>query len=104
MRAGRKMQVLATFLAGLLFGSGLALIVFLPGAEVRPAAGSLLAIGTVLQAAVMLARRWRVAACRTDADRNDPARPTPGGVDEVVAVVAALEALRRGSIAQGGGS
>ena len=105
MQLSMTARFLVAFLAGLLSGSGLALLTFWPSPRTGPLALSLVGVGMALLATVILARRRAAGGVGRDAGREGiAARLRLAGLDDVAAVVAALEALRRGYIAQGDGS
>jgi hypothetical protein len=98
-------RFLLAFCAGLLFGSALALFAFGAARAQAPLAVPLLGGGLVLLGALIMTRRRRYGAGAREIARAGPAaRSRLGRVDDVVAIVAALEALRCGCIAQGDGS
>ena len=98
-------RFLVAFVAGLLFGSALALLAFGSARDMAALAAPLLGGGLVLLGTVILTRRRRGGGGAGEIARGGTAaRPRLGRVDDVAAIVAALEALRRGCVAQGDGS
>lgn len=105
MQLSMTARFLVAFVAGLLFGSALALLTFGPGPEMPPLVMPLLGTGSVLLGTVIVARPGKSRAGSAPIARDvATAPPRRARSDDVAAVVAALEALRRGHIAQGGGS
>lgn len=97
-------RFLVAFIAGLLFGSALALLAFGSARDTAPLAVPLLGGGLVLLGAVLTRRRRGGGSAGAVARGGTAARPWLGRGDDLAAIVAALEALRRGCVAQGDGS